>query len=270
MPDLHLVVCIKVVPKPEEIQVDRQTMTLTRDNVRSEINPPDMNALEAALRLKDKYGCRVDIISMGPPLFKQPLQACLAMGADNIYLLSDRAFAGADTLATTYTLSKGIQRIGEVDLVFCGEESSDGATGQVPPGLAEWLGCQQISAANQIELNLEINAVMAQREIKNGYEVLQTPLPAVLSLQTASNEPRFINYQIKDWAFDDQQFTVWDKADLEVDESLIGIPGSPTVVSGLEQADSRERKNIFLEGSTDEITNQLIELIQSFHNRVPF
>lgn len=262
MSDLHFVVCMKVVPKPEEIRVDSETMRLERENVRSEVNPPDMNALEMALALKDQYGGKVDILSMGPPFFEQSLRVCLAMGADHIYLLSDRAFGGADTLATTYTLSKGIEKIGKIDLVFCGEESSDGATGQVPPGLAEWLEFNQITVVNKIDFSKDKDKISGRREIKGGYEILEVPLPAVISTQTASNEPRFMDYTIKDWAFSSAQMTVWNKKDLDVDDNLIGVPGSPTIVSRLEEAPSRERKNIFLDGTPGEVAEKLIEIIE--------
>jgi len=261
MPDLHIVVCVKVVPKPEEIRVDPDTMRLERADARSEINPPDMNALEMALGLKDKYGGRVDILSMGPLFFEHPLRVCLSMGADHIYLLSDKDFGGADTLATTYTLSKGIEKIGSVDLVFCGEESSDGATGQVPPGLAEWLNYNQITIVSEVDVDLKRNVVVGRRGIKGGYEILEVPLPSVISVKTASNEPRFMDYTIKDWAFEKEQMTVWNKKDIKVGENLIGIPGSPTVVSGLEQAPSRERKRIFLSGIPEEIALKIIEVI---------
>jgi electron transfer flavoprotein beta subunit len=262
MPELAIVVCVKVVPKPEEIRVNPENNRLVRENARSEINPPDMNALEMALKLKDELGGKVFILSMGPPFFEIPLRACLAMGADHIYLLSDIAFGGADTLATTYTLAKGIQKIGAVSLVICGEESSDGATGQVPPGLGEWLGFNQITMADNISVNMDFDVVQGNRKIRGGYEILEVPLPAVISVRTACNEPRFINYQIKEWAFDKEQLTIWQKNDLEVDQDLIGETGSPTIVSGLTEAPFRERKHIYLDGNTDEIVGQVIEILE--------
>jgi len=147
MRPLHIIACVKVVPKPEEVKVNPETMTIERGEVRSEINPPDMNVLEMALALKDQHGGKVTIVAMGPPLFDPYLHLALAMGADEAYLLSDRAFAGADTLATSYALAQGIRKIGDYDLILCGEESSDGATAQVPPGIAEWLNTSQITYA---------------------------------------------------------------------------------------------------------------------------
>jgi electron transfer flavoprotein beta subunit len=258
----HLVVCLKVVPKPEEIRVDPATRRLARTGARSEINPPDMNALEVALALKDRHGGRVSILSMGPPFVEPYLRVALAMGADQAFLLSDRAFAGADTLATTYTLARGIQQIGAVDLILCGEESSDGATGQVPPGLAEWLDIAQITVTSEIDLLCERQTVRGRREIQGGYEILEVPLPAVISVKTAANEPRFMDYRSKSWAFDQAAVTVWSQAELAADEAHIGYAGSPTNVSGLKQAASQVRRRRFLTGSPEEIAGQLAAILR--------
>jgi len=262
MRELRSIVCTKVVPKPEEVRVDPATCTLDRANARNEINPPDMNALEMALALKDRYGGRVDILSMGPPFFEPYLRVALAMGCDHIYLLSDRDFAGADTLATTYTLALGVRKMGEADLVFCGEESSDGATGQVPAGLAEWLGTTQLTLLTHIDLDLDRQVGRGRRELKGGYEILEVPLPTVVSVKTAANEPRFMDYAIKPWAFEPGRVTIWNAADLQADPAYIGLPGSPTVVTGLSEAATRQRKRQFLHGSTEEIAQQVATLLQ--------
>ncbi len=261
MAEMHIVVCLKITPKPEEIKVDPRTRLLDRAHASSEINPPDMNALEMALTLRDKHGARVTILSMGPPFFEPFLRIALAMGADHVYLLSDRAFGGADTLATSYTLAKGIEKIPEVSLVFCGEESSDGATGQVPSGLAEWLGWPQLTLVNQVQIDLAQNRVQGRRTIKGGFEILDVPLPCVISVRTACNEPRFMDYRIKAWAFEEERVTIWTVKDLDVDPSFIGLSGSPTVVSDLAQAPSQERRRQFLAGTPEEIANQLAELL---------
>jgi len=262
MPELHTVVCVKVVPKPEEIKVNPEDRTLVREHARSEINPPDMNALEMTLRLKDRYGGRISIISMGPSLFEPYLRVGLAMGADHIYLLSDRAFAGADTLATTYTLAQGIRKLGKVDLILCGEESSDGATGQVPAGLAEWLGFNQLTMLTQFDVYQDRRVARGRREVKGGYEILELPLPCVVSVKTAANEPRFMDYTIKPWAFGEGRVTVWTAQELEAHPDYIGWSGSPTAVSGLEQAPSRERKRRFLTGTPEEIAQQVTNILQ--------
>jgi len=262
MPELRTVVCVKVVPKPEAVRVNPSTHLLDRSNARAEINPPDMNALEMALALKDLHGGRVSIVSMGPPYFEPYLRVALAMGADHIYLLSDRAFAGADTLATTYTLAQGIRKIGPFDLIFCGEESSDGATGQVPPGLAEWLDVAQLTLLTEVDVDPASDIARGRRHLKGGYEILEVPLPTVISVKTACNEPRFMDYHIKSWAFDEGQVTLWDAADLQADPECIGLAGSPTTVSELAEAPFRERMRQFLQGTPEETARQLVNLLK--------
>jgi electron transfer flavoprotein beta subunit len=251
-----------VVPKSEEIRVDRETRMLVREGVRSEINPPDMNAIEMALDLKDRYGGRVSILSMGPPDFEPFLRVALAMGADQIYLLSDRALGGADTLATTYTLAQGIHKMGGADLIFCGEESADGATGQVPSGLAEWLGIGQLTLLTEVDVDLACHVGRGRREFKGGYEILEVPLPCVVSVKTACNEARFMDFDRKPWAFDEAQVTCWNAADLGADAQCIGLEGSPTIVTGLAEAPSRDRKRQFLDGSTEQVANKLMALLR--------
>jgi len=263
MSELHIVVCMKAVPKPEEIRVNRETHLLERANVRTEINPPDMNALEMALDLKDKHGGTVDILSMGPPSFEPYLRVGLAMGADHAVLLSDRSFGGADTLATTYTLAQGIRKMRNVDVILCGEESSDGATGQVPQGIAEWLDLPQLTLLTEVELDGVTRTARGRRSIQGGYEMLEVPLPCVISVKTACNEPRFMDYRLKSRSLEQDRVTIWDAAALAVDATCVGKTGSPTEVTGLDAAATRERKRIFLTGTPEEIALKLADLIQS-------
>ena len=257
----HVICCLKVVPRPEEVIVDTATRTVDRAHARSVINPPDMNLLEMALELKDRHNARVSLLSMGPPFFEEYLRVALAMGADRAYLLSDRAFGGADTLATSYTLAQGIRKIGLYDLVLCGEESSDGATAQVPPGIAEWLGVPQVTYAGEIAL--ENSRLRAVREVKGGHEVLWAPLPAVVSVRVGVNEPRFIDFERKSWAQRKAPVTVWTAADLDVEAEMIGLAGSPTTVSGLGQARSVERRREMISGTPREEAQALFERIRA-------
>jgi electron transfer flavoprotein beta subunit len=263
MPELRMVVCVKVVPKSEEIRVDYATKLLDRSHARSEINPPDMSALEMALSVKDRYGGRLDILSMGPPSFEPLLRIGLEMGCDHIYLLSDRAFGGADTLATTYTLAKGIEKMGGADLVFCGEESADGATGQVPAGLAEWLDVAQLTLLTELSLDLERRVGAGRRSLKGGYEVLETPLPCVVSVKNASQEPRFIDFSRKTWANALERVTIWNADDLGTAPDCIGLIGSPTTVSELASVPVRERKRVKLEGTPPAAAKELGRIIRS-------
>lgn len=262
MPELRIVVCMKAVPKPEEIHVNPETNLLERENVRTEINPPDMNAIEVALKLKDIHGGTVSLLSMGPPSSESYLRVGLAMGADQLYLLSDRAFAGADTLATTYTLAQGIRKMGGADVIICGEESSDGATGQVPQGMAEWLDLPQLTLVTELEINVGTGNARGKRSIKGGYEIVEVPLPCVVSVKTACNEPRFMDFRLKPQAEAQQSLTVWNALDINADPDCIGLKGSPTEVTGLAAAALRERKKIPISGNTKDIVNQLVTLIR--------
>ena len=261
MDNPRIVVCVKVVPKPEEVRVNTETRLLDRANARAEINPPDMNALELALSMKDRYGGTVEILSMGPPYFEPTLRVGLAMGAERITLLSDRAFGGADTLATTYTLSQGIRNLGAVDLVICGEESSDGATGQVPQGLAEWLDWPQLTLLTELELNMRSSTARGRRSIHGGYELLEVPLPCVVSVKSACNEPRFMDHRLKAKAAEAERFTVWNAETLSIDPQYTGLAGSPTTVSGLAEASTRERRREQISGTPQQIAEKLAQLI---------
>ena len=264
MRGLHSVVCLKAVPKSEEVTVNSETRTLDRSKARSEINGADLNALETALQLKDSHGGRVSVLSMGPPFFEQYLRLALAMGADDAYLMSDRVFGGADTLATSYALAAGLKAIGDYDLVLCGEESSDGATAQVPPGVAEWLGIPQITYAMHVQALPRKRLAHSRREVKGGFEVVAAPLPCVVSVKLGANEPRFFDFERWDWAAEQASVTVWSAADLGLDEGALGAAGSATTVSGLELAPTAERRREFIRGTPQEEAEQLLEKIRAW------
>jgi electron transfer flavoprotein beta subunit len=230
---VRIVICLKVVPRPEEVRVDLEAKTLARSGVRSVINPADLNALEMALGLRDRRGGRVTALSMGPMNFVPYLRVALAVGADEAVLLSDRAFGGADTLATSYTLAEGVRALGGADLVLCGEESSDGGTSQVPQGLAEWLGYSQATYVDRLEMPGD-GAIQARRIVEDGAETLEIPLPAVVSVLGGANEVRFIDYDR--WAMaQEATVRVIDSVALGGDLSALGLKGSPTVVADLRE-----------------------------------
>lgn len=263
MSAVHSIVCFKVVPKPEEVTINPETMTLDRARARQEFNPSDMNALEVALDLKDRHGGTVSLIAMGPPLFEEYLRVALAVGADAAYLLSDRAFGGADTLATSYAMAKGIEKISNYDIILCGEESSDGATGQVPPGIAEWLDIPQITYAT--ELDIVDGKVKARREIKGGHEVLIAPTPCVASVKAGVNELRFIDMSRRAWSKREAPVTVWTVADLGIDPDMVGIKGSATVVAGVQQAATAERRREFIQGTPQQ---EALALLERLHRQL--
>lgn len=225
---LKILVCVKQVPDTTEIKIDPVTNTLIRNGVPSIVNPFDKNALEAALQLKDKYGAEVTVLSMGPGQAAEALRECYAMGADNMVLVSDRAFGGADTLATSYTLSAAIRALGEFDLILCGKQAIDGDTAQVGPEIAEHLGIPQVTYAADIELNDTTLTVTKEQE--DCYEKIEVKLPALLTAVKSLNEPRYPNIRRKMQA-NRMEVRTLTAADLpELDPARLGLKGSPTKV----------------------------------------
>ncbi len=264
MRGLHIVVCLKAVPKSEEVTINPETRTLDRSGARSEINGSDLNALELALELRQAHGGRVSILSMGPPFFEHYLRLALAMGADAAYLMSDRAFGGADTLATSYALAAGAKAIGDFDLILCGEESSDGATGQVPPGIAEWLGVPQVTYVTQVQTLPRKRLLRGRRELRGGFEVVEAPLPCLASVKVGANEPRFFEFDRWDWAMQEAPVTVWTAADLDLKEGSLGLAGSATSVVTVDVAPSAERRHEFITGTPREEAEQLLQRIRQW------
>src|SRR2546427_4190447 len=185
---LRILVCIKQVPKAQELQVDPKTQTLKRVGVPSEINPPDANALEFALRIKDRIPAEIVVLSMGPTSFDESLERSIGMGADRAVLLTDRILGGSDTVPTAHALSETIKKIGGYDLILCGEETTDASTGHVGPGIAGHLDIPQITYISEIEF---LGArVRGKRTVEDGYETWECPLPCVITANFLSNKPR--------------------------------------------------------------------------------
>jgi len=224
---MEIVVCVKQVPDTTEVKIDPVTNTLIRQGVPSIVNPFDKNAVEAALVLKEKHGGKVTVISMGPPQAKDALKECLAMGADAAILVSDRAFGGADTLATSYTLAAAIKKLGTVDLILCGKQAIDGDTAQVGPEIAEHLGIPQVTYVAKVEV--DGTTARLEREHEDGYEVIEVNTPVMLTFVKSANEPRYPTVKGTMRA-NRAEIPVWTLADLEVDEAKLGLKGSPTQV----------------------------------------
>lgn len=225
---MNIIVCIKQVPDTTDVRIDPATNTLVREGVPSIINPFDMYAIEEGLRLKERLGGRVIVLSMGPPQVIDSLKEAISMGADEAVLLSDRAFAGADTWATSYTLSMGIRKIGDFGLILCGKQAIDGDTAQVGPGIAEFLDIPQVTYVKRIESIDEKKAVV-WRMTEDGYDVVETSLPALFTVVKEINEPRLPSLKGKMRA-KGYQPSVWKASDLGCDEKNIGLNGSPTNV----------------------------------------
>ncbi|GAA0717628.1 electron transfer flavoprotein subunit beta/FixA family protein [Clostridium malenominatum] len=223
---MNIIVCLKQVPDTTEVKIDPVTGTLIREGVPSIINPDDKNALEEALVLKEKTNGKVTIITMGPPQAEVALREALCMGADEAILISDRAFAGADTLATSRVLAAAIGKL-EYDLVFAGRQAIDGDTAQVGPEIAEHLNLPQITYVEKVEVAGE--ELKVRKAWEDGYENITVKMPVLLTAIKELNEPRYMHVSHIFGAFD-KEIKVWNADFLGVEKSLLGLAGSPTKV----------------------------------------
>lgn len=255
---MNIIVCIKQVPETTEVKINPETNTLIREGVPSIVNPFDENAIEAALKLREKHGGKVTVITMGPPQAAEALKNAIAMGVDDVVLVSDRAFAGSDTWATSYTLAQTIKKIGSFDLIICGKQAIDGDTAQVGPGIAEWLGIPQVTFAVKIEV--DGNRAKVERLLEEVNEVVETPLPAVLTVVKQINEPRMPSLKGMMKAKKAEIMTL--KAeDIQADPKNIGLNGSPTQVVKIFTPPPKSGGKI-LDGEPGEVVNDLITKIK--------
>ncbi|MBN1129140.1 MAG: electron transfer flavoprotein subunit beta/FixA family protein [Chitinispirillaceae bacterium] len=226
---MNIVVCIKQVPGTTQVKINPETGTLIRDGVEAVVNPFDEYAIEEALRIRERLGNgTVKVISMGPPQAESALKSAIAMGADEGYLVSDRAFAGSDTWATSYTLSKGIQALGETHLIICGKQAIDGDTAQVGPGIAEMLGVPFVAWVRKVE-EITPTSIRVERLMENGYDVVLMPLPGLITVIKEINTPRMASLKGKMRA-KSAKITVFDAQTLCADRMKTGLTGSPTQV----------------------------------------
>lgn len=225
---MNIIVCIKQVPDTTEVRLNPETGTLIREGVPSIINPDDKAGLEAALRLKDEYGARVTAVSMGPMQADEALREALAMGADEACLISDRAFGGADTWATSSTIASAIRKIGNYDLIITGRQAIDGDTAQVGPQIAEHLGLPNISYAE--EIRVESDNVIVKRQYEDRYHVLKAKMPCLITALSELNQPRYMTPGGILDAYRNKEVTILTRADLDVEDANIGLKGSPTRV----------------------------------------
>jgi len=228
-----VVACIKQVPDTTQVKIDPVTGTLIREGVPFITNPFDTQALEESLRLKDKYGFRVATISMGPPNAEVTLRKTLALGADEAILLSDRVFGGADTLATSMVLAEAIRRLAqkeEVAIVICGKQTIDGDTAQVGPGIATRLKYSQLTLVDQIQnVDLKAKKVRVRRKLEGRHEIVEAPLPALITVVREINQPRYPTVPMRLMS-DEAEVTLWDNKVMQLAEETIGLKGSATQV----------------------------------------
>ena len=225
---MQFIVCVKQVPNTSEIKIDPVTNTLVREGVESILNPFDTYAIEEAVRLKEAHGGTVTAISMGPMQVESVLREADTLGVDHIILLSDRKFAGADTMATSLTLAAAIRKIGDYSLIITGQQATDGDTAQVGPGIAAHLGIPQTCFVRRIQ-SLQAHHAVVERLMEDGIDTVEMQLPGLISVVKEINTPRLPSLRGKRNA-KNAEMTVWNAADLELDESVTGLNGSPTQV----------------------------------------
>ena len=270
---VHIVVCIKQVPDSAQIRVHPVTNTIMRQGVPAIVNPYDLFALEEALRLKDRFGGRVTVLSMGPPQAEDSLRKCVSFGADDAILVTDRAFAGADTLATSFALAAAIRQVDRaqrVDIVFTGKQTIDGDTAQVGPGIARRLGRQLLTYVSRIvELDLPGRAITVERRAEGGVQVLRTALPCLVTMLENTNELRFatMSDMIRAAQFDVRK---WNKDDAGIDDpGKIGLKGSPTVVSKVFGPTPRADKAEMIPAEHATPRDMALNLLQMMFTRHP-
>lgn len=259
---LSIVVCIKQVANPNyfsQITLDPETGAIQRDKVPSVLNPMDENAIEEALKLREKMSGKISAISMGPPQAKEVIEWAMTLGVDQGILLCDRAFAAGDSLATASVLAAGIRALEPVDVVFCGNESADGATQQVGPQLAELLDWPHISNVKELEFSDE-KTVVAKQGIEYGYLKIEAKLPVLISVAREINEPRKPTAE-GILTLMDKVYKQWGLKDIEVDEKDIGLTGSPTRV-GKVYEQKLERQRLILEGTPEEMVNAAVDKLR--------
>lgn len=261
---MRIIVCVKQVPDTTEVKINPETNTLIREGVESIVNPFDLHAIEEALKIKENFRSgEIIAISMGPPQAKEALKEVIAMGVDKAYLLSDMAFAGADTLATSYTLSMAIKKLGNFDLIICGKQAIDGDTAQVGPGLAGHLDIPQVAYVKKIE-KISENSARVQRITEDGYEVIETSLPVILTVVKDINIPRLPTLRGK-LISKKTEIPVLTHQDIGTDSDKVGLEGSATWVIKIFSPEVKKDSKIFkdnLESSVEEMTNVLKEIVE--------
>jgi electron transfer flavoprotein beta subunit len=256
---MNIVVCIKQVPGTTEVKIDPNTNTLIRQGIPNIINPFDTYAIEEAVRIKEKHGGKVTIITMGPPQADAVLREAVSLGADEVILLSDRAFSGADTWATANTLAKAVVKLEKTDMIICGRQTIDGDTGQVGPEMAEMLGFPFIAYVSKIE-EIKDGKIRVDRAIEEGHEVMETTLPCIITVAKEINVPRLPSLRniMKSKSV---KITTWGIKELGVDANAVGLAGSSTQVVKI-FFPQRASKAEILTGETGEKVDKLVEKLR--------
>ena len=253
---MNIIVCIKQVPETGDVKINPETNTLIREGVKSIINPFDMYAIEEGIRIRERFGGKVTVITMGPPQAEEALKEAVSIGADEAILLSDRAFAGSDTWATSYALTKAIQKIADFDIILCGKQAADGDTAQVGPGISAHLDIPQITYVKKIE-EVKEGSIRAERMTEDGFEIIEAPLPVLLTVVKEINEPRIPSLKGLMKA-KKANIVVWTHKDIDASPESIGLDGSPTQVVKIFSPPPRPKGEIF-EGAAEETVDKLVK-----------
>ena len=258
-----IIVCAKQVPDTNVIKINPKTGTLIRDGVPSILNHDDANALEEALKIKDKYpDTHITVVTMGPPQANDLLFECIAMGADEGVLVSDRAVGGSDTWATSNTLEAAIRKIGDFDLIFAGRQAIDGDTAQVGPQIAENLDLPQVTYVEEFEIADNLKDITVKRQLEDGYELIKIQTPCMLTAIKELNTPRYMSMS---GIFADKEMKTWNAKDIEVDLTKVGLEASPTNVFR-SFTPAPKGKGVTIEGDTEkEIADNLLINLKGKH-----
>ncbi len=256
---MNIIVCIKQVPNTTDVKIDPVTNTLIRDGVESVINPFDTYAIEEAVRLKERFGGKVTVITMGPPQAENALKEAISLGCDEAILVSDRKFAGSDTWATSYTISCAIKKIGLYDIIVCGKQASDGDTAQVGPGISTHLDIPQVTYVKKIE-DISGGKAKVERMTEEGYDIVETPLPCLFTVVKEINTPRIPSLKGMMRA-KSAKITKWTAEDIKANPESIGLDGSPTRVVKIFTPQARKGGEM-LSGDTADVARELAELLK--------
>lgn len=252
---MKIVVCVKQVPDTAEVRINPETNTLIRDGVQSIINPFDMHAVEAGLQIREKIGGRVTVVTMGPPQAETALRETISMGVDDAVLLTDRAFAGSDTWATAYALSKAIEYLGG-DVILCGKQAIDGDTAQVGPEIAEFLDIPHVAYIRRID-DIQNDRIVVQRLMDDGFDVIESSLPVLLTVVRELNVPRLPSLKGK-MAARKAEIKKLSAADIKAEEDKLGLKGSPTQVRNIFAPDAKKDRRM-VEGTTAEKVEAIVK-----------
>ena len=256
---MNIIVCIKQVPDTAQVKIDPQTGNLIRAGVPSILNPYDHYALEKALAIKERIGAKVTVLSMGPEQAIAVLRLALALGADEGILLSDRAFAGSDTWATAYALASAVKKIGQYDLILCGQMAIDGDTAQTGPEMAYHLNVAQITFCESADSDGQ--RVIVKKLIESGHQIMEADLPALVTMtMPADYAPKYPSFLAAHKA-QEKPVAVWTAADIGIDLHKVGLEGSPTRVSRIFPPAGRE-KGEMIKGSTEEMAAKFVEILK--------